>query len=276
MVITLSRYEAGEVIVHENDWGETAYVIEQGQVEVSKDLDGQQVHLAYLGVGETFGEMSMIDEKPRSATVTAVTETVVSEIQRDAFFTSLQTDPKVALTLLRVLFERLREAHAMILQLQKADPQHALVPKAPLAVVPPRGPLTLTLEGVTPRAAAALPVTPFQITHFPFRIGRQSPDPLVYNDLMLPDSVPLQISRHHLAFIAHEGRVGVVDRGSTLGSWVDDQQLGGPSGLSGPVFFTGSEGLLVLGNRDSPFRYRVSLRAREHPDAGDMGETPVE
>ena len=123
-MITLSRYEAGEVIVQENDFGETAYVIEQGQVEVSKELDGQKVHLAYLGAGETFGEMSMIDEKPRSATVTAVTETVVSEIRRDDFFNSFQTDPKVALALLKVLFERLREAHAMILQLQKADPQH--------------------------------------------------------------------------------------------------------------------------------------------------------
>ena len=56
-MITLSRYEAGEVIVQENDFGETAYVIEQGQVEVSKELDGQNVHLAYLGAGETFGEM---------------------------------------------------------------------------------------------------------------------------------------------------------------------------------------------------------------------------
>jgi len=261
-VITLSRYEAGEAIIRENDFGETAYVIEQGQVEVSKDLDGQKVHLAYLGAGETFGEMSMIDEKPRSASVTAVTATVVSELRRDDFFHSFQTDPQVALTLLKVLFERLREAQAMILQLQKADPQHALVPKGPLAVAPSPGHLTMTLEGITPRASATLPVTPFPITHFPFRIGRQSPDPLVYNDLMLPDSVPLQISRHHLAFITHEGRVGVVDRGSTLGSWVDGQQLGGSSGLSGPVFFTGAEGLLVLGNQDSPFRYRVSLRTQ--------------
>ena len=241
-MITLSRYEAGEVIIQENDFGETAYVIEQGQVEVSKELDGQSVHLAYLGAGETFGEMSMIDEKPRSATVTAVTETVVSEIRRDEFFNSLQTDPKVALTLLKVLFERLREAHAMILQLQTADPQHALVPKAPVAVVPPRGQLTLTLEGVTPRAAAALPATPFPITQFPFRIGRQSPDPLVYNDLMLPDTVPLQISRHHLAFVAHEGRVGVVDRGSTLGSWVDGQQLGGRLASLAPCFLLGQKG----------------------------------
>jgi Cyclic nucleotide-binding domain/FHA domain len=283
MVITIRRYEVGEVIVREHDWGDTAYIIEQGQVEVSKDLDGQQVHLANLGAGDAFGEMSMIDEKPRSATVTAVTETVVREIQRDAFFHSLQTDPDVALTLLKVLFERLREAHTLILQLQKAAPPPTLVPTAPLTVVLPReqvtvmpptlvptapltvvlprGQLTVTLEGVTPRAAAALPVTPFPINHFPFRIGRQSPDPLVYNDLMLPDAVPLQISRHHLAFIAHEGRVGVVDRGSTLGSWVDDHQFGGPSGFPGPVFFTGSEGLLVLGSGDSPFRYRVRLRA---------------
>src|SRR5215475_4653964 len=122
-VITLSRYEAGKVIVQEDDFGETAHVIEQGQVEVSKALEGQNVRLAYLGAGETFGEMSMIDEKPRSATVTSVAETVVSEIRRDDFFASFRTDPNVALTLLKVLFERLREANAMILRLQKADHQ---------------------------------------------------------------------------------------------------------------------------------------------------------
>src|SRR5262249_30598029 len=192
-------WEGGEGFRRENELGERAYVKEKGKVEVRKDLEGKKVHLAYLGAGETFGEMSMIDEKPRSASVTAVTATVVSELRRDDFFHSFQTDPQVALTLLKVLFERLREAQAMILQLQKADPQHPLVPKGPLAVAPSPGPLTMTLEGITPRAAATLPVTPFPITHFPFRIGRQSPDPLVYNDLMLPDSVPLQISRHHLA-----------------------------------------------------------------------------
>jgi CRP/FNR family transcriptional regulator, cyclic AMP receptor protein len=257
-MIPMSRYEAGEIIIQENDLGETAYVIKQGQVEVSKELHGEKVHLAYLGAGETFGEMSMIDEKPRSATVTAVTETLVSEIRRDDFFNSFQTDPKIVLQLLKVLFERLREADARILELQKASPQEALIPEV-LPAVPAWEQPTITLEGVTARAAAALPTSPFQITQFPFRIGRQSPDPLVYNDLMLPDSVPLQISRHHLAFVQQEGRVGVVDRGSTLGSWVDGQQIGGRSRLAGPVFFSRPEGLLVLGHRDSPFRYRIRL-----------------
>jgi CRP-like cAMP-binding protein len=258
-MISLTQYKTGEVIIREHDVGETAYVIAEGRVEVSKELNGQTVHLAYLGAGETFGEMSMIDEKPRSATVTAVTETLVSEIRRDDFFTSFQTDPKVALQLLKVLFERLREADAMILELQKAGSQRPLVPTEVLPATPARERPTITLEGITPRAAGALPITPFQITRFPFRIGRESPDPLVYNDLTLPDFVPLQISRHHLTFITQDGRVGVVDRGSTLGSWIDGQQIGGPSRLSGPVFFTRPEGLLVLGHQDSPFRYRVNI-----------------
>ena len=91
---TLGRYAAGEVIIKENDFGDTAYLIEQGQVEVSKELDGQTVHLAYLRAGEIFGEMSMIDEKPRSATVTAVTATVVSELQRDDFSAAFRRTPK--------------------------------------------------------------------------------------------------------------------------------------------------------------------------------------
>jgi signal transduction histidine kinase/CheY-like chemotaxis protein len=57
----------------------------------------------------------MNDEKPRSATVTAVTETLVSEIRRDEFFNNFQTEPQVALELLKVPFGRLREADARIL-----------------------------------------------------------------------------------------------------------------------------------------------------------------
>ena len=185
----------------------------------------------------------------------------MSEIRRDDFFNSFHTDPNVALQLLKVLFERLREADARILELQKANSEHALVPEV-LDAVPAWEEPTITLEGITPRAAAALPETPFQIGQFPFRVGRQSPDPLIYNDLMLPDSVPLQISRHHLAFVKDQGRVGVVDRGSTLGSWVNGRQIGGPSGMAGPVFFTGPEGVLVLGHRDSPYKYRVNIRAK--------------
>jgi CRP-like cAMP-binding protein len=148
-MISLNRYEAGEVIIRENDLGDAAYIITQGKVEITKESTGQKVHLAYLGVGETFGEMSMIDEKPRSATVTAVTETLVSEIRRDEFFNSFQTEPKQALQLLKVLFERLREADAKILELQKAEPQQALVPEV-LPAVPAGVQSSITTRRVNP------------------------------------------------------------------------------------------------------------------------------
>jgi hypothetical protein len=114
--MSVRPYQAGEVILHENDGGESAYIIEQGRVEVTKELHGQNIHLAFLGVGEIFGEMSIIDDKPRSATVTAIEKTVVREIHREEFFHSLQTNPNMALHLLRLLFARLRDAHISILQ----------------------------------------------------------------------------------------------------------------------------------------------------------------
>jgi len=256
-MITLCQYEAGEIILHENDTGETAYVIERGRVEVSKELDGKKVHLAYMGAGEIFGEMSVIDDMPRSATVTAVEKTTAREIQRELFFRNLQTDPEVVVNLLKVLFERLREANATILHLQKMGSQLPSPPPSAKAHV------IVCLEGLTPKAAQGLPTNPLQIEKFPFRIGRLSPDPLVHNDLMIPDSVPLQISRHHVEFIKHEGRIGVLDRGSTLGSLVDGRQIGGSEGDPGPLFFSDSEGTLVLGNRHSPFMYKVVIRTEE-------------
>jgi hypothetical protein len=262
-MITLREYEAGEVIFHENAPGESAYIIERGRVEVTKALGGQHLHLAYLGVGEPFGEMSMIDDKPRNATVRAVEETVVREIPRWAFFHSLQTNPQVALVLLKVLFERLRETDAMLVQLHKRGPQQAVAPFVPLPTVPAKAAGVVFLAGLTPQAARALPATPFLITTFPFRIGRQSDDPLNHNDLMIPDTVPSQLSQHHVALIHYEGLIGVADRGSRLGALVDGRQLGGAEGSPGTLFFAGAEGIVVLGNRHSPFRYKVVIRTAE-------------
>jgi hypothetical protein len=261
-MLTLRQYKAGETILRQDEPGETAFIIERGQVEVLKTLaDGQQVHLAFLSTGETFGEMSMIDDKPRSATVSAVEETVIREIHRDAFFQSLQTDPDIGVNLLKVLFERLREAHATIAQLQTDRPESFPPPVSPAA--PGQPPVHVFIEGATPRAVAVLPSNPLPITKFPFRIGRQSRDLLAHNDLTIPDTAPLQISRHHVALIKHADRIGIVDRGSTLGALVDDQQLGGPQGNPGPIFFSGAVTRLILGNPHSPFQYQISLETND-------------
>ena len=255
-MLTTAQYKSGEIIIRENDHGETAYLIDSGRVEVTKYLQGRTTHLTYLYPGETFGEMSLIDEKPRSATVTAADDTEVQVIQRDQFFETLNSNPEVALKLLNTVFERLREASAMIARLQKDDTAVTSVTQLELLDVPVRAG-AVVLKGSTPEAAQALPQNPLPIRKFPFRIGRQSNDPLAHNDLNIPDSIPFQVSRHHVALISQGGHIGVMDRGSTLGAIVDGQRLGGKHGHPGLVFLGAAGGTLILGDEESPFRFQL-------------------
>jgi CRP/FNR family transcriptional regulator, cyclic AMP receptor protein len=124
--------------------------------------------------------------------------------------------------------------------------------------------LSATIQGLTPRAAETLPVNPLTIDHFPFRIGRTSGDPLTYNDLTINDEKPFQLSRHHVAIFEQNGRIGVSDRGSTLGVEVDGRRFGGRSHTIGPMFLEGEEGILVLGTAESPYRYKISIEAKRN------------
>jgi CRP-like cAMP-binding protein len=247
------HFKRGDEIIRENDLGETAYIIQSGRVEITQG--SARARLATVGPGETIGEMSMIDDKPRSATAVALEDTEVTEIHHDDFYEALQTDPEATIMILKALFERLREANTRYHQLlaRHGGREPSTGDAAPG--------VALVLEPVTTEAGAALPEGTVRIDRFPFRIGRVSHNPLVHNDLELPDEMPWQISRHHLAFVIEDGRVGVVDRGSTLGSDVDGVRLGGPSGSAGPVFFSGSEGRLVLGSSKSPYEFRVVIQA---------------
>jgi cellulose biosynthesis protein BcsQ len=95
------------------------------------------------------------------------------------------------------------------------------------------------------------------VRQFPFFIGRQ--DKSILNDLAIPDSRPWQVSRRHAHLICREGRIGVMDLGSTLGTWVNGRQLGGPTLDPGPVFFGANGGELILGKRESPYVFDVAV-----------------
>lgn len=115
---------------------------------------------------------------------------------------------------------------------------------------------TILLEALTPRAALALPSQPLRLEHFPVRIGRLDPD--VANDVSIPDHRPWHVSKRHAELIERDGRVGVIDLGSRLGTLVDGHALGGGSDR-GPRFFEEDGGRLVLGNARSPFAFAVKI-----------------
>ena len=91
-MIYSKSFAAGEEIFRIGDHGRNAYMIERGEVQISNIQDGQEVVIATLGAGEIFGEMSMIDEAPRSATVRAAVNTDVIVIQRARYMGNLRSD----------------------------------------------------------------------------------------------------------------------------------------------------------------------------------------
>ena len=103
-------YAAGQEIVRQGDTGVGAFIIKSGKVEAVQDRGGHQHKLAELKTGDVFGEMALLDEFPRSATVRAVEPTTCLGIQRWHFKGILESHPQIALTLLPVLTKRLRNA----------------------------------------------------------------------------------------------------------------------------------------------------------------------
>ena len=98
------------VLITEGDHADSLYLILSGAVKVyACDEDGKEVLLNMLGPGEYFGELAIIDEEPRSASVMAIQPCRLLIIKRQDFFACLQRNHTIAISLLQVLARRLRQ-----------------------------------------------------------------------------------------------------------------------------------------------------------------------
>lgn len=108
-------YPKGSVILFENDPGDSLYIVRQGRVKVVLiGEDGREIILGVLGPGEHFGELSLIDQQPRSATVIAMEDASLLILHRDDFRRRVEASPAVAWSLLTELSRRLRRADEKI------------------------------------------------------------------------------------------------------------------------------------------------------------------
>ncbi len=104
------RFPKNKTIVEEGLPGDYMYVIREGRVKVAKlSGDGREKILEFLEAGAFFGEMSLLDSAPRSASVKALTDTRILALARNDFLNVLRKNPDVALAVVRELTRRLRQ-----------------------------------------------------------------------------------------------------------------------------------------------------------------------
>src|SRR5260221_7488099 len=113
----LNTYPPDTVLCHEGEFEHTFYLVSSGGVIITKRFDEHgDLVLRNGGPGEFFGEMAIIQDAPRSATVTTTEETTVLEIDKNAMELALSHNASLALTMIRTTFDRLRANDIMTIR----------------------------------------------------------------------------------------------------------------------------------------------------------------
>lgn len=115
LVTITRRFDKHQVIILAEEEGDALFIISSGQVKVSiVSEDGREVILSLLGTGSVFGELSLLDGKPRSANVVATENTGLYMLRRSDFLQLVYKVPQIAVGLLAELAARLRKTDRKI------------------------------------------------------------------------------------------------------------------------------------------------------------------
>lgn len=111
---TTRSYPEGAVIVRQGDTSMALYVVLSGHVRIDHESDTGSVQVDEAQRGGFFGEMGLIGDQPRAASVSAVEPTECALLAKWDFQTELRNDPEIAIALLPVLSSRIRELDAQL------------------------------------------------------------------------------------------------------------------------------------------------------------------
>jgi CRP/FNR family transcriptional regulator, cyclic AMP receptor protein len=120
--MTSSHLERSDILFREGEQGDRIYVIGEGKIKLGRSsVDGRENLLAILGPGEMFGELSLFDPGPRTATATAIAETQLIALGHEDLNSFLLGRPAVAANLLAALARRLRRTNEALADLVFTD-----------------------------------------------------------------------------------------------------------------------------------------------------------
>jgi CRP/FNR family transcriptional regulator, cyclic AMP receptor protein len=111
------KFKAGDTIIAQGDDGDTAYLISDGSVDVMIGEGAKLKKIGTLETGDVFGEMSLLEPGPRSATVTAATDTECVVTNYEEFINSLEKNPERAVDFMKTLVRRLRHMNELVMSM---------------------------------------------------------------------------------------------------------------------------------------------------------------
>jgi CRP/FNR family cyclic AMP-dependent transcriptional regulator len=248
----LKTFRKGDVIIEEGSYGTSAYVIKSGKVEVSELAKNKKIVLATLEEGQIFGEMGLVEDQPRSATVAAFEDVQLAVLSRDSFNDLFEKNPKLLLPIIKALFERLRTVNRMLMS--KEVPDIVETDECEYS----HDTEFVILSGLNESSSEALGGGEINISKFPFKVGRkhelEEVDVLSDNDLYLQDFPPFNVSRNHFQIDKVGSRYVVIDRGSRLGTIVNGGRIHVQSVLNR------KENEIIVGPHHSPFAFKLEIR----------------
>ncbi len=124
---TRKQFPKNRVIFSQGQTGDTFYGVISGCVRISVTTpEGQETHLKMFESGDSFGEIAILDGKPRTAEAVAIQATEVVAISRDRFWSLLESEPQLSIQLLKLLCEKLRWTSELIEDATFLDLPHRL------------------------------------------------------------------------------------------------------------------------------------------------------
>ena len=260
------KFQASKLIFSEGDQGDEAYRVAEGSVEISIQRDGQKLVLAILGAGETFGEMAMIERRPRSASVRTLEPTMIEVISRQDFQQMLDEGGEQIVPYLTMIFDRLRVTNDRLLMAlsQLNELQPAVKYRHQDIFGSRRSSAIVQIEADSEEMRQQTSLRKRRLRFFPFHFGRRAQlagvEAFVQNQLLIADRSPFRVSRKHCMIDTSGDAVFIEDKTSQLGTIVNGIPIGGKSLETRAKLIRGAN-TLVLGGQDSQVRFRIVVSA---------------
>jgi CRP-like cAMP-binding protein len=212
------QFKAGEFVFREGDLGTEMFIVQEGKIEIQKAVGKRDKVLAVLEKGDFFGEVSILEDLPRTASARAQSDVTLVEINGSTFDHMLRSNPEIAVRMMRKMSRRLREADRL---LQLSPTQSGAIPEMPPSKAPAPG--TAPQRLVHSRSGME-----FRLATEPeTAIGRRDPVTGIQPEIDLsPVDLQRSVSRRHAKIYRQDGRFFLIEEiGTVNGTFVNGQRV---------------------------------------------------